>query len=110
MKLYYQLGDGSLAARMILHEGGIVLDGDKLDIFGKRTASGADIRTLSPFGVTPALKIADGVILTQPIAILLHCAHIGRGRVHPATALSACAPARKHWASWSEIFIVRWNC
>lgn len=76
MKLYYQLGDGSLAARMILHEGGIVLDSDKLDIFGKRTASGADIRTVSPFGVTPALEIADGVILTQPIAILLHCAHI----------------------------------
>ena len=38
MKLYYNPGGVSLAAQMILHEGGIVLDGDKLDILGKRTA------------------------------------------------------------------------
>jgi glutathione S-transferase len=76
MKLYYRPGDVSLAARLMLHEGGIVLDGDKLGMYGDRTASGADIRTVSPFGDAPALKIADGVFLTQPIAILLHCAHI----------------------------------
>lgn len=74
MKLYYRPGDVSLAARMILHEGGIALEGEKLDLLGKSTASGVDFRTVSPCGVTPALEIADGVILTQPIAILLHCA------------------------------------
>lgn len=76
MKLYYRPASISLAARMILHEGGVAFESEELDVFGKRTASGVDYLAINPFGTVPALEIEDGVVLTQPVSILQHCADV----------------------------------
>ena len=85
MKLYFRPGSLSLAARMILLEGGIAFESEALDVLGKRTVSGEDFLAISPFGAMPALEIAGGTVLTQPSAILQHCADL--------TGIAAFAPA-----------------
>ncbi len=85
MKLYFRPGSLSLAARMILLEGGVAFESVALDIFGKRTVSGEDFLSISPFGVVPALEIASRTVLTRPLAILQHCADL--------TGIAAFAPA-----------------
>lgn len=76
MKLYFRPGSLSLAARMILLEGGVAFESVALDTFGKRTVSGEDFLSISPFGAVPALEIAGGTVLTRPLAILQHCADL----------------------------------
>lgn len=85
MKLYFRPGSLSLAAHIILLEGGVSFESVALDLFGKRTLSGVDFRTISPFGAIPTLVITDGTVLTQPSAILQHCADL--------TGIAAFAPA-----------------
>lgn len=85
MKLYFRPGSLSLAVRTILLEGGVAFESEALDLLGKRTVSGEDFQTISPFGAVPVLEIAGGTVLTRPLAILHHCADL--------TGIAAFAPA-----------------
>lgn len=76
MKLYYETGACSLAARIVATEAGIPLEDEKVDLREKRTASGRDFREINVKGVVPALVLDDGEVLTEGPAIMQYLADL----------------------------------
>ncbi len=74
MKLYYAPGTCSLASHIALHETGLPFVTDKLQVATKTTASGEDFTQVNPKGYVPALRLADGSVLTEGAAILQYIA------------------------------------
>lgn len=70
MKLYYAPGACSLASRISLHEAGIAVDFEKVDVRTKITESGYDFRAINPKGYVPMLVLDDGSTVTENVAIL----------------------------------------
>ncbi|HWU70326.1 MAG TPA: glutathione transferase GstA [Pseudoxanthomonas sp.] len=78
MKLYYATNSCSLSPHIIANEAGIVLELEKVDI-GRaphRTAAGEDFATINPKGYVPALRLEDGSLLTEGLAIALYLADL----------------------------------
>ncbi|MGC5796194.1 glutathione binding-like protein [Sphingomonas sp. NFX23] len=76
MILYYVPGACSLADHIALIETKLpytlaVLSGGKGDM---RTADGSDYRSVNPRGAVPAIRLDDGTVLTENLAILAHIA------------------------------------
>lgn len=76
MKLYFSPLACSLATRIALYEAGA---GDSVDLVEvdaktKTTLDGADYRSIHPLGLVPALRMDDGVLLTENAAILQYVA------------------------------------
>lgn len=69
MKLYGGPGACSLAADIALREAGIRFDLAKVDLRTKRV-DGADFLAVNPKGYVPALRLDDGKVLTENIAVL----------------------------------------
>lgn len=74
MKLYYAPGACSLAAHIVAREVGLSFDLDKVDLGTKQTAGGEDYTQVNPKGYVPALKLADGQILTEAAVIVQYLA------------------------------------
>ena len=72
--LYFAPGACSLAPHIALREAGLDFDLEKVDLRTHLTADGADYRQVNPKGYVPALKLADGQILTEVGPILLYIA------------------------------------
>lgn len=70
MKLYYSPLACSLADHIALLEAGASFERESVDLKTKRTASGNDLRTVTPKGYVPILVLDDGAVLTENIAIL----------------------------------------
>jgi len=70
MKLYYAPGACSLADHIALLEGGQHFETESVDIRTKRTATGADFRSINPKGYVPAFVLDNGEVLTENVAIL----------------------------------------
>jgi len=70
VKLYYAPNTCSLASCIVAAEAGIALDLQKVDLRTRRTTSGADYREVNPLGYVPALRLDDGRVLTEGVAIL----------------------------------------
>jgi glutathione S-transferase len=74
MKLYYSPGACSLAAHIVLREGGFKFELDKVDLQTKKTAAGEDYLTVNPKGYVPALRLDSGEILTEAGTIVQYLA------------------------------------
>ena len=74
MKLYYSTGACSLAPHIVLREAGFPFDLERVNLAGKKLASGGDYLEVNPKGYVPALKLDSGEILTEVAAILQYLA------------------------------------
>lgn len=78
MKLYYAAGTCSLSPHIVANEAGIPLDLERVDIrkSPRVTETGADYSTVNPNGYVPALKLDDGTVLTEGVAIVQYLADL----------------------------------
>jgi glutathione S-transferase len=74
MTLYYSPAACSLAPHIVLREIGATFDLVKVSTKSHKTESGGDFYAVNPKGYVPALKLADGQILTEGPAITQHLA------------------------------------
>ncbi|MCJ2095244.1 glutathione binding-like protein [Methylobacterium sp. J-072] len=78
MKLYYATGTCSLFPHIVANEVGLPLDLERVDIARTPhvTEDGSDYGAVNPKGYVPALRLDDGAILTEGIAIALYLAEL----------------------------------
>ena len=74
MKLYYMTGACSLASAISLFEAGLKFELVKVDRHTRRTADGLDHNQLNPKGYVPVLKLDNGEVLTENVAVLQYIA------------------------------------
>ena len=76
MKLYYAPGACSLSPHIVLRELGLDHQLERVDLRSQphRTASGEDFSQISAKGYVPALRLADGELLTEGPAIVQYLA------------------------------------
>ena len=74
MKLYYSPGACSLASHIALREAGADFDIEKVDLGKKLTETGEDFRAINPKGYVPAMKMDNGEVLTEGVAMLQYIA------------------------------------
>jgi len=74
VKLYYLTGACSLAAGISLLEAGVKFEWVKVDRHSKKTADGLDFNEVNPKGYVPALRLDNGEVLTENVAVLQYIA------------------------------------
>ena len=75
MKLYFMPGACSLASNIALREAGIQFELAKVDRRTKRV-EGVDFITINPKGYVPALRLDDGQVLAENVAVLQYIADL----------------------------------
>lgn len=83
MKLYYFPGACSLAAHISLREAGIPFDVVRIDPHSKRTEDGLDFAQANPKGYVPALRLDDGQVLTENVAVLSYIGSLNGAKLAP---------------------------
>jgi len=76
MKLYYSPGACSLSPHIILREAGLDFDLERVDLATHKTENGTDYVQINPKGYVPALRLEDGGILTEGVAIVQYVADL----------------------------------
>lgn len=74
MQLFYSPGACSFAPHVAAQELGLPIAIERVDMATKQLASGGDYRAIQPLGYVPALKLDNGLILTEVVAILQYLA------------------------------------
>jgi glutathione S-transferase len=74
MKLYYMVGACSLASLIALYESGIKFETAALDRKTRKTSDGEEFTQVNSKGYVPALRLDDGQVLTENVAVLLYIA------------------------------------
>src|SRR5262249_21171268 len=70
MDLYFSPLACSMASRIALYEAGASANFIEADAKSKRTADGADYRSVNTLGLVPALRTNNGTVLLENAAIL----------------------------------------
>jgi glutathione S-transferase len=76
MKLYYLKGACSLASYISLCELGVKFETAAIDRTTKKTADGEDFNQVNSKGYAPALRLDDGQVLTENVAVLQYIADL----------------------------------
>ncbi|MGH8504722.1 MAG: glutathione transferase GstA [Stenotrophobium sp.] len=74
MKLYFSPAACSLSPHIVACEAGLDLQLENVDLKTHKTAGGEDFYTVNPKGYVPALRLADGTVLTEGPAIVQYLA------------------------------------
>jgi glutathione S-transferase len=74
MKLYYSPGACSLSPHIVAEEADIHLDLEKVDLKTHKTEKGEDFYAVNPKGYVPALRLDNGMVLTEGPAIVQYLA------------------------------------
>jgi glutathione S-transferase len=74
MKLYYFSDACSLASNISLREADLRFELVKVDRRTKKTADGLDFNEVNPKGYVPALRLDNGEVLTENVAVLQYIA------------------------------------
>lgn len=74
MKLYYMRGACSLASYIALNEAGLKFEPVEVNHKTHKTASGEALDELNPKGYVPVLRLDNGEILTENVAVLQYIA------------------------------------
>lgn len=97
MDLYFAPLSCSLASRIALYEAGIPANFHQVTLMTKKLADGRDYLAINSKGQVPALRLADGEILTEGPAVLQYIAdQAPAGKLAPA----AGSPARYKLQQW----------
>jgi glutathione S-transferase len=102
MKLYHHPGACSLSSQIALREAGQPFESEDVDLQSKRTEAGADFNAINPKGYVPALRLDNGELLTENLAVLDYIADrypilglngpLGRTRLLEALAYISTEP------------------
>ena len=74
MKLYYMTGTCSLASYIALNEAGIKFEAVSVDRKNHKAADGEDFNAINTKGYVPALRLDNGELLTENVAVLQYIA------------------------------------
>jgi glutathione S-transferase len=74
MLLYFSPGACSLADHIALYEAGLKFDLEKVDLKSHTLEDGSPLATVAPKNYVPVLKLDNGEILTENVAILAYIA------------------------------------
>lgn len=80
MKLYYYQAACSLVVRIVLNELGINFQDEAVDLRAKKTAGGENYLEINAKGSVPALRLDDGVVVTENQVILQYLTDITSGQ------------------------------
>ena len=76
MKLYYLKGACSLASYISLCEAGVKFEATAIDRATKKTSDGEDFNQVNTKGYAPALRLDNGQVLTENVAVLQYIADL----------------------------------
>jgi glutathione S-transferase len=76
MQLYYSPGACSLATHITLREAGLPFELRRADTKTKKLADGSDYYAVNSKGAVPALRLDDGQVLTEGVAIMQYLADL----------------------------------
>jgi len=74
MKLYYMKGACSLASYISLNEAGLKFEAAEVDHTTRKTRDGEDLNAINTKGYVPVLRLDNGEILTENVAVLEYIA------------------------------------
>jgi glutathione S-transferase len=84
MKLYYLKGACSLASYISLCEAGVKFEAAAVDRQTRKTPDGEEFAKVNPKGYVPALRLDNGEVLTENVAVLQYIADLApSGKLAP---------------------------
>jgi len=92
MKLYYLKGACSLASYIALCESGVKFDAAEVDRGTRKTADGEDYNAINTKGYVPSLRLDNGQLLTENVAVLQYI-----GDLNPQAKLAPPAGTIEHY-------------